>query len=195
MGVYDSNPAMYDLWRRCEEVVKTALRGCCALGVAAAAAISHAGQLGTEWRVGYMECGRTQVRALAECYETTPHCVSETLSFSRTERRVRVGLHGHYEERAIGKLPVQVLDYRAASWTCVSAQSGGHYLLVSLARTTAGACAACEYERLYEVSGRLVATTVTFDSRGEPRPNEGGRVTIARLVPAPARRDAIPVYR
>ena len=81
--------------------------------------VAAAGQLATEWRAGYLECGRTQVRALAECYEATPHCVSETLSFSRPERRVRVGLHGHYEARTIAKVPVQVLDYRAASWACV----------------------------------------------------------------------------
>lgn len=192
-----SKRGVYAVCTSCEEVVKTATGRWhrIALALAFGVASPAAAQLATEWRSGYLECGRTQIRALAECYEATPHCVSETLSFSRRERRVRVGLHGQYEARTIAKVPVQVLDYRAASWACVAGAAGGHYVLVSLARTTGGSCAACEYKRLYELNGRLVASTVMFDARGEPRPDDGARTIIGRLVAETARRDVSPVYR
>ncbi len=143
-----------------------------------------------------MECGRTQVRALAECYSATPHCISETLSFQRGERRVRVGLHARYEARDIAKVPVQVLDYHAFGWTCVAGAAGGHYVLVSLARANGAPCPECEYRRLYEESGRLVASTAAVDARGVLTPDARGRIAIERTIGADAaRRSVSEIYR
>jgi hypothetical protein len=177
--------------------VKSALaaRRLCGAAVALSSACAAAAQIGTEWRVGYMDCGRTQVRALAECYEATPNCISETLSFTRGERRVWVGLHPRYEARDIAKIPVQVLGYHAVTWTCAAASTGAHYVLVSLTRTNAGACAQCEYQMLYDLNGRLVASTALFNARGDARRDDEGRQTIAKLVSEDARARAVNVYR
>lgn len=178
----------------CEEPVKTiALRTGAAM--LAGVALNASAQIGTEWRVGYLECGRTHVRALAECYAGTSHCISETLSFQRGDRRVRVGLHARYEPRDIRKVPVQALDYHAAAWTCVAGAAGETYVLVSLARATGTACPECAYQRLFDLNGRLVASTVTFDSRGEARPNDSGRAAIERVVRNSEPRDATAIYR
>lgn len=160
-----------------------------------AAALACAAHIGTEWRVGFLECGRTQVRALAECYEATPHCISETLSFTRGQRRVRVGLRPRYEARDVAKIPVWVLDYHAATWTCAEGASGEHYVLVNLARTNGGTCTQCEYQMLYDLNGRVVASTALFDAHGEARRNDEGRQAIERLVNDNVRLRVVSVYR
>lgn len=54
-----------------------------------------------EHRTGYIDCGSAQVRALAECYEHSAACVTETLSFSRRGGRLIVPLHTRYTEHSV----------------------------------------------------------------------------------------------
>lgn len=127
-----------------------------------------------EQRAGFIECGSVQVRALAECIENSRWCVNETLSFSRRAGRVIVPMHAKYSERRIAEKRIRAADYVAQSWACVPGRSGGYYLVVVMNRSD-GRCTECEYSRLYDLNGRLVATDFGFDTSGQARANVEGR--------------------
>ena len=136
----------------------------------------------THARTGFIECGRAQIRARAECYDGSPHCATETLSFSRGAGRLIVPLHTHYVARDIGGGRTKTLDYRAASWACVPGQSGGHYLVVIMSRADGSECADCEYSRLYDLNGRLVATDLAFDARGHAKESRAGQDLMHEVI-------------
>ena len=147
----------------------------------------------TEWRTAYMDCGKTQVRALAECYENTGLCISETLSFARSGRRTIVGMHQHFETYDLHKRKVKVLDYHASSWACLTGKDGGRYLSVVMDHS--GACSDCTFVQLYDPNGRLVAASVKFDAHGKPRENAEGTSLMRRLTGPPAPRAFASIYK
>lgn len=150
----------------------------------------------TEWRAAYMQCGKAQVRALAECYENTALCVSETLTFVRNGRRAVVGMHQHYDTYELDdKLKVKALDYHASSWACVPGKDGGHYLSVVMDATRDAHCTECSFVKLYDPGGRLVAASVGFDARGRPHDNAEGASLIRRLTAPPAPRAFAAIYK
>jgi hypothetical protein len=154
-------------------------------------------QYHTEWRTAYLECGKAQVRALAECYENTDFCISETLTFVRSGRRAIVGVHQHFESFALGKLKVQALDYHASSWACLPGKNGGHYVLVVVDHTggTDNCGNECSFVQLYDPGGRLVAASMKFDARGRPRDNAAGTTLIRQLTGQPAPRAFAAIYK
>ena len=153
-------------------------------------------QYHTEWRSAYMECGKTQVRALAECYVSTELCISETLTFSRGGRRAIVGMHQHYETYDLRKLKVQALDYHASSWACLPGKNGGHYLLVVMDHAARGNCGSeCSFIQAYDATGRLLAASVKFDARGRPRDNAAGVTLVRQLTGLPAPNAFAAIYR
>ena len=151
----------------------------------------------TAWHTAYLDCGGTQVRALAECYEDARFCVSETLTFTRGGRRTVVGLHKHldtYDD--VPRLKVPVLTYTAHDWACLPGASGGHYLYVVLSQTGGSNCNVCELRQLYDLNGRLVATDAEFNDRGRARRNDGGAAQILRAVGTPGAPQAFAsIYR
>lgn len=150
----------------------------------------------TEWRAAYMQCGKAQVRALAECYENTAFCVSETLTFVRSGRRAVVGMHQHYDTYELdGKLKVKALDYHASSWACVPGKDGGHYVSVVMDATRDGQCTECSFVKLYDPGGRVVAASVKFDAGGRPHDNAEGASLIRRLTAPPAPRAFAAIYK
>lgn len=153
-------------------------------------------QYHTEWRSAYMDCGKAQVRALAECYENTELCISETLTFVRNGRRSIVGVHQHFETYEHHKLKVQALDHHASSWTCLPGRNGGHYLLVVVDPAARGACGGdCGFIQIYEPSGRLLAASVKFDARGRPRDNAAGTALMRSLTGSPAPNAFAAIYK
>ncbi len=147
-----------------------------------------------EQRAGFIECGSVQVRALAECVERAPWCVNETLSFSRRAGRVIVPMHAKYSERRIAEKRIKAADYVAQSWACVPGKSGGHYLVVVMSRAD-GRCTECEYSRLYDLNGRLVATDFAFDASGQARANAEGREMMREVLAASGQHRFQAVYR
>ena len=123
---------------------------------------------------GFIDCGNTQVRAYAECYENTLYCTTETLSFSRRAGRTIVPVHGQSATYEVSGRKERALDYRAASWACVRGKHGGHYLVVVMNRANGASCTDCEYARLYDLSGRLVATDRDKPGRDMMRTVLGG---------------------
>jgi len=115
-------------------------------------------QSAVEPRVGAIDCGRTQIRALAECYEKSGYCTTETLSFARRAGRTIVPVHGQSAIHQVSGRKTRALDYNAVSWACIPGRNGGHYLVVVMNRANGGSCSDCEYSRLYDLNGRLVAT-------------------------------------
>ncbi|MGZ9067253.1 MAG: hypothetical protein ACXW2I_18210, partial [Burkholderiales bacterium] len=132
--------------------------------------------------------------ARAQCLEGSPLCVTETLSFSRRAGRAIVPLHSKYTEGEDPARKLKTLDYRASAWACVPGKSGGHYLVVIMARARDG-CADCEYSRLYDPNGRLIATDFMFDSAGRPRRDDAGRHVMHEILGEPARHRFGAVYR
>ena len=124
---------------------------------------SAAAQPVAEQRTGFLDCGRTTIRALAECYGKTAYCATETLSFARPAGRTIVPIHGQSKTFDVSGRKTLALEYRAASWACLPGQSGGRYLVVVMSRAS-GTCSDCEYSRLYDLNGRLIATDA--DARG-----------------------------
>jgi hypothetical protein len=147
-----------------------------------------------EQRAGYIECGSVQVRALAECLEQSRWCMNETLSFSRRAGRVIVPTHAKYSERRTAEKKIRAADYVAQSWACMPGKSGGHYLVVVMTRAD-GRCTECEYSRLYDLNGRLVATDFTFDTSGQARPNVEGREMMRGVLGGPGQHRFQTVYR
>ena len=150
-------------------------------------------QFHTEWRTAYIDCGKTQVRALAECYENSALCISETLTFARSGRRAIIGTHQHYETYELNKLKVQALDYHGSSWACLPGKDGSHYLLVAMDHT--GNCTECSFVKVFDPNGRLVATSVKFDARGKPRDNAEGASVVRRLTAPPTPRAFASIYK
>ena len=151
----------------------------------------------TAWHTGYLSCGNTQIRALAECYEDARFCVSETLTFVRGGRRTVVGLHKHYDNYGdISPIKVPVLSYTAHDWACFPGVSGGHYVYLVLSQTGGGNCNVCEFGQLYDLNGRLVASRVEFNERGRARENAAADATIRRLLgPSSAPRVFASIYK
>jgi hypothetical protein len=148
----------------------------------------------TEWRSAYLRCGGADVRALAECYEATRYCISETLTFVRGGRRAVVGLHKHYEPHDVQKLSVPVLAYTGATWACVPGATGGHYVAVRITRPDNRSCRECASEQVYDLNGRLLASGLTFDERGRARVDPDAQVH-ARTLLGPAEPGAHgPIY-
>jgi hypothetical protein len=133
-----------------------------------------------EHRTGFIDCGSVQVRALAECVEHSRWCVNETLSFSRRAGRAIVPTHAKYTDQRVAGKKVKAADYVAQSWACVPGRAGGHYLVVVMSRAD-GRCTECEYSRLYDLNGRLVASDYTFDA-GIARPNRAGREMMHEVL-------------
>jgi hypothetical protein len=148
----------------------------------------------TEHRAGYIDCGSVQVRALAECVEHSRWCVNETLSFSRRAGRAIVPTHAKFTEQRFAERKVKAADYVAQSWACVPGKSGGYYLVVVMTRAD-GRCTECEYSRLYDLNGRLVATDYTFDASGTARPNREGREMMREVLGGPGQHRFQTVYR
>jgi hypothetical protein len=147
-----------------------------------------------EQRAGFIDCGSTQVRALAECVEQSRWCVNETLSFSRRAGRVIVPMHAKYTERRILDKKIKTADYVAQSWACLPGKSGGHYLVVVMTRADAR-CTECEYSRLYDLNGRLVATDFAFDASGSAQPDRDGREMMHQVLGGPGQHRFRTVYR
>jgi hypothetical protein len=135
-------------------------------------------------RTGFIECGRTQIRARAECYEPA-FCASETLSFSRYPGRNIVPVHGRSVAHEVAGAKLRALEYRAQSWACLRGKHGGHYLVVVMARAAGGTCAECEYSRMYDLNGRVIAT-----DRDEP-----GRELMHKVLGGPGPHAFSDVYR
>jgi hypothetical protein len=172
-------------WRRPESIFTMI----CAL---ASSSANAEGSL--EQRSGFIECGSAHIQARAQCLENSPSCVTETLSFSRRTGRAIVPLHSKHTEREEPARKLKTLDYRASAWGCVPGKSGGHYLVVIMARVKDG-CADCEYSRLYDLNGRLIAMDFMFDAAGRPRPDEAGRHVMREILGEPARQRFGAVYR
>ena len=151
-------------------------------------------QVRTEWRSAYLRCGGADVRALAECYEATPYCISETLTFVRGGRRAIVGLHKHYQPHDVNKLHVPVLAYTAATWGCVPGAAGGHYIAVRISRPDNGSCRECASEQVYDLNGRLVASGLQFDDRGRPREDPDAHVRARKLLGTVSPDAHAPIY-
>jgi hypothetical protein len=147
-----------------------------------------------EHRAGYIECGSVQVRALAECAENSRSCINETLAFSRRAGRVIVPTHARFTERRVADKKIKAADYVAQSWACVPGRSGGHYLVVVMSRADAR-CTECEYSRLYDLNGRLVATDFMFDASGQARPHADGREMMREVLDSGVQRRFETVYR
>ena len=84
-----------------------------------------------------------------------------------------VPLHAHYAAHDVAGRKARTLDYRADGWACLPGKSGGRYLVVVMNRAGSGACRECEYSRLYDLNGRLIATDFDFDAKGQPRASGG----------------------
>jgi hypothetical protein len=147
-----------------------------------------------EQRAGFIDCGGAQVRALAECLEHSRWCVNETLSFSRRAARVIVPTHAKYTERRVAERKIKAADYVAHSWACIPGKSGGHYLVLVMSRAD-GRCTDCEYSRLYDLNGRLVAADFAFDSAGHARPDAEGREMMHKVLGGPGKHRFQTVYR
>jgi hypothetical protein len=145
--------------------------------------------------MGFIECGQTQVRARAQCYAGSSLCVSETLSFSRPQGRVIVGLHAHSSAQPGPAGKVRALDYQASAWRCAAGKNAGSYLVVLMTRSPRNDCAECEYARLYDLNGRLLATELAFDEERIARADDKGRSLMRALLAEPGIRDYRPVYR
>lgn len=133
-------------------------------------------------RSGFIECGGSQIRALAECYARSDYCTTETLSFGRRSGRAIMPLHPHRSERVLDGKSISALDYVAKSWACVPGKTAGRYLVVVLGTANGGSCTECEYSRLYDINGRLIAADLTFDRERRPRDNPAGRQTMRDLL-------------
>jgi hypothetical protein len=147
-----------------------------------------------EQRSGFIECGSAQVRALAECIEHSTWCLSETLSFARRAGRIIVPLHARYSDHRVSARKLKAADYVAQSWACVPGRNGGHYLVVVMTRAD-GPCKDCEYSRLYDLNGRLIATDFAFDAAGRSRPDEDGREMMRQVLGGPGQHRFDTVYR
>jgi hypothetical protein len=111
--------------------------------------------------------------------------VTETLSFARRAGRLIVPLHSHHSIREGAGVKTRSLDYHAESWSCVPGKSGGRYLVVVMRRTGGGVCGDCEYSRLYDLNGRLIATDFDFDAGGKPRASRAGRDMMREVLGSP----------
>ena len=139
-------------------------------------------QTAAELRAGFIECGTAQIRALAQCYGKSDYCASETLSFSRRAGRTIVPVHAHSARFEVPGGKAQALAYAATSWACVPGANSGHYLVVVMSRANGAACSECEYSRLYDLYGRLIATDLGFSARGEPRASASGPEMMRKLL-------------
>lgn len=89
---------------------------------------------------------------------------------------------------------MRTADYIAQSWACVPGKSGGHYLVVVMSRAD-GRCTECEYSRLYDLNGRLIATDFAFDNAGRTRPDQNGREMMRQVLGGPGQHRFQTVYR
>ena len=156
--------------------------------------VSTFAQVRTEWRSAHLRCGGADVRALAQCYEATPYCISETLTFVRGGRRAIVGVHKHYEPHDVHRSNVPVLAYTASKWACLPGAVGGHYLVVTGARAEGGKCRDCGFEQIYDLNGRLLASQLQFDERGRPREDAAAPVYARKLLGEVAPGAHAPIY-
>ena len=148
----------------------------------------------TELRAGFIECGDAHITARAQCFEKTDFCVTQTLSFSRRTGRLIVPLHSFYEEQEVAGSKVKYIEFHADSWACLPGKFGGQYLVVVMSRSSGGNCRECEYSRLYDLNGRLMATDLAFDSRGRARDSESGREFMSKVL-KPGPHKFVGVYR
>jgi hypothetical protein len=149
-----------------------------------------------ETRSGFIECGGSHVRARAECYSKTLYCTSETLSFARQAATTIVPLHPHQSTHELkDRAKVRALDYSASSWACVPGKHGGRYLLVDLSSAGGGNCRQCEYSKLYDLNGRLIAASLGFDTKGRAHDHPAGEQTMRRVLGEDGRYTFHDVYR
>ena len=94
-------------------------------------------------------------------------------------------MHPHRTGYELESHKVSVLDYHAAWWACVPGRSGGHFLIVVMTRAGGRTCRDCEYSRLYDPNGRLLATDL----------DKVGRDTMHAVLGGPGPFDFIGVYR
>ena len=80
---------------------------------------------------------------------------------------------------------VTAIDYHADSWACLRGKSGGRYLVVVMSRTAGANCSECEYSRLYDLNGRLIASDLVFDARGHARPSKAGQEMMQEILGGP----------
>jgi hypothetical protein len=154
-----------------------------------------AAQPETEWRTGFLDCGRTRIRALTECYPDTSLCLTETLTFERNGRRAVVPLHQHYGRYPLERASVRALNYRATSWACLEGGEGGHYVNVVMARVGQGCRSACAFEQMFDLSGRLVASRLAFGPDGAAREDARSLPLMLKLIAQPQPGAFETVYR
>lgn len=151
-------------------------------------------QAGSEFRTGFIQCGQAQITARAQCHDKSAYCLTETLAFARANSRAIAPLHRHYAMHELPGGKTKVLEYHAASWACVPGKSGGSYLVVVMRRVGDRKCSECEYSRLYDLNGRLIATDLAFDTQGRPRENKPGRDMMHEVLGAPGPHVFVDVY-
>src|SRR5688572_15889255 len=112
-------------WIRFSCVIRDRSRSAALVALSMSFSAAHADDR-FEQRAGFIDCGSTQVRALAECVDQSRWCLNETLSFSRRAGRVIVPTHTKYTEWRISDKKIKTADYVAQSWACLPGKSGGH---------------------------------------------------------------------
>ena len=147
-----------------------------------------------ELRTGFIQCGQSQITARADCFGKTAYCLTETLSFARRNGRSIVPLHRNFALQDVGGKRVKVLEYHADAWACLPGKMGGSYLVVVMKRDADPKCRDCEYSRLYDLNGRLIASDVSFDARGQARENGPGREMMNEVLGGPGPHAFIDVY-
>ncbi len=135
-----------------------------------------------------------RITARAQCFEKTAYCLTETLTFARANSRSIAPLHRTHVMHELAGKKIKALDYHAASWGCVPGHTGGSYLMVALRRAAGGNCSECEYLRLYDLNGRLIAAELAFDEQGRARDNKRGREMMHEIPGAPELRAVTDVY-
>jgi hypothetical protein len=134
-----------------------------------------------EERVGFMECGNARITARAMCHANTASCITQTLTFSGPNARATLAPHPHKSAQRVAGARVEALDYQTASWACLTGTKSGRYLLVGLHRAQEAPCTECDYEQVYNLSGRLLVSGMTVDADGRTRKNPQGRAFIEKL--------------
>jgi hypothetical protein len=148
-----------------------------------------------EERSGFLECGNVRISARAVCHAGTPLCASQTFTFSGASGRATLAPHFHKSAYRHGDRVVDVLDYHAVSWACTAGSRSGRYLVVGLQRAGGAVCTECDYEQVYNLSGRLLVSGMTVDADGRARENREGRLFIAKLKSGLHPKQFRPVFR
>ena len=147
-----------------------------------------------EERAGFLECGSARISARAVCHPDTSLCTSQTFTFSGANGRTTLAPYFHKSAYRHGDRMVDVLDYYAVSWACITGSRSGRYLVVGLQRAGGAACTECDYEQIYNLNGRLLVSGMSIDADGRARENREGRSFIGKLKSSMHPKQFRPVY-